>query len=401
MYSPNSYDDRAIMHYTVVPYKPVKILSFTSDLSSPQINGTPIEFKCICSGGQNLFYKFIIDGNASESSKYISNGSYKWTPKQCGEYRIEVLVKDKRCAEDYEDKSVIEFSIDEDYTRGISIEEIILDKRKDLLIGEPLNIKVNSRGGGELLYEFIVLKEDEEIEVFEYNEKDFIDFIPEEIGKYEIEIKVKHPRSKREYDAHSVIYVECKEFIPAKIDYVLWDNKDYYLIGEEIIFEVVAENTKNTLAKYKVNINDREVEETEFSKNKKLKINPKCSGVYTIEIYCKNLWSTNKYDSKKVISFKVLDGPPLTNCRVYLDKDEVKQNEAVNVTADCNGGKDVLYEFYLMEKEELKLIQRYSKKNYYTFIPFHKGYYKIIALCKSNYSNYSYEDYSTLEMEIM
>ncbi len=40
-----------------------------------------------------------------------------------------------------------------------------------------------------------------------------------------------------------------------------------------------------------------------------------------------------------------------------------------------------------------------SKKNYYTFMPFYKGFYKILALCKSCYSKSAYDDYSIYEIQ--
>jgi len=211
---------------------------------------------------------------------------------------------------------------------------------------------------------------------------------------------VKDRRSKREYDVHSLLYIECMEYIPAKIDYILTDIKKDYLVGDEYQLEVITENTKNTLVQYKVKINGHEVEETEFSKEKKFMITPKCAGVYTIQILARNIGSTKYYDSKKEIQFTVLDSTPVTNCTITTENINFKCNETVNFSVSCQGGKGVVYEFYLMEKGEWKLIQKYSKKSYYAFMPFSKGYYKLLALCKSTLSNLAYEDYSLIEIEV-
>ena len=58
-------------------------------------------------------------------------------------------------------------------------------------------------------------------------------------------------------------------------------------------------------------------------------------------------------------------------------------------------GKDVVYEFYLMEKGDWNLVQNYSKKNYYTFMPFSRDEYKVLVLAKSQHNKVSYEDYDT------
>jgi hypothetical protein len=400
MYSQKSYDDRAILHYNVELYRPIKILSFTSDLSSPQLENTAINLKAITSGGNKLQYRFIIDGNDPRDSGYTYEKSYQWLPQKCGNYKIQLWVKDESYKGNCEALSELDFNIEEDYIDTVIIEEVVIDKKKPLLVNEPVNIKVVASGGIELLYAFSVKKDEELIDKLEYSEHNWADFSPEEVGRYEVEIRVKDRRSKREYDVHSLIYIDCMEFFPAKIDYLLTENKNHYLIGDEVFLDVIAENTKSTLVQYKVKINGHDVEETEFSKEKRFKITPKCAGRYVIEVFARNISSTKYYDSKKEFHFKVLEALPITQCTIVTDNKEYKCNEAINFTVNCQGGKDIVYEFYLMEKGEWKVIQNYSKKSYYTFIPFSKGFYKILALCKSSFSSLSYEDYSVIEIEV-
>lgn len=400
MYSQSLYDDRAVMNYKVDLYRPIKVLSIASDLSSPQVENTPITLKGIAIGGKNLRYKFIVDGNDPYSSEYQKENLCTWIPKKSGKYIIELLVKDESFSQDFEARETMEFTIEEDFIENVIIEDIVLDKKKYLLINEPVNIKVAAKGGLELMYEFIVTKDEEVIDKLEYSEYDWVDFTPEEVGEYKLEVRVKDRRSKREYDVHSIVYIQCREYVPAKIDYILTENKKLYLVGDSFQIEVIAENTKNTLVRYKVKINGHEVEETEFSKEKKFKLTPKCAGEYEIDIYARNLSSTKNYDAKKQVRFMVAEAPPINKCRISTESKAFKCNEAVNFTVGCEGGKDIVYEFYLMEKGEWKVIQKYSKKNYYTFIPFTKGYYKLLALCKSSFSKLTYEDYHIVEIEV-
>lgn len=400
MYSHKKFDDRAKIYYEVVKYKPIKILNFTSDLSSPQIEKTPIEFKAICTGGDNLLYKFIVDGNLNESSSFSQSNSYRWLPEASGIYKIMVLVKDKTYMEEYEEKATLEFTIDKDFTRNIFIKEIQLSNERQILINEPLNVKVNATGGQNLLYEFILRKDNKEVCHIDYDESEHMTFIPSEIGKYILEVRVKHPKSKRTYDVHSMITIDCKEFIPAKIEYILTEKKSIYIIGEEIELEVITENTKDTLVKYCVEINTRLVEVADYSVNKKFKLVPKCAGIYTIIVCGKNISSTNDYDCKKELSFRVMEGPPITNAKIILENADIKVNENVDFQVKCDGGKDNLYEFYLMELGEWRLIQKYSKKDYYGFMAFQRGHYKILALCKSCYSRDVYDDYDMIEISV-
>lgn len=400
MYSPKNYDDRAIIHYKVAPYKPVKLLSFTSDLSSPQVIDTAINLKAMASGGKELLYRFVIDGNESKTSKYSKENNYLWKPSKCGEYIIEVYIKDKSFDGDYEVKEKMNFTIEEEFIEKVEIAEILFDKKKDLLIGEPINVKVIATGGIELKYSFIVKKNDRIVDKIEYGDNNWVDFSPEEVGQYQLEIRVKGRRSKREYDVHSIAYINCYEYIPAKIDYILTPNKEYYLVGDAIVLEAAMENTNSSLIKYNIRINGREVEKSDFIQEKKFGFTPRCAGRYVVDIMAKNISSTAEYDSKKSLVFNVLEAPPITNCKINIDKEEFKCNESINFTVSSQGGKDTIYEFYLMEKGDWKLIQKYSKKSYYTFIPFRKGFYKLLALTKSSHKKIAYEDYDMLEIKV-
>ncbi|WP_040329869.1 triple tyrosine motif-containing protein [Clostridium ihumii] len=400
MYSPNEYDDRALIHYKVYPYKPIELLSFTTDLSSPQVINSKINLKVVASGGRDLLYKFIVDGNENYTTKFTKENNFLWEPTKSGEYNLEVYIKDRQCEEKYEVKDCIKFKIEEDYIDNIKIEEIILDKKNQLLINEPVEIRAIASGGTSLKYSFVVKKDDKVTEKIDYSDSNTVYFAPEEVGKYEIDIRVRDSRSKREYDVHAMTYIDCYEYIPAKIDYVLTDSKSKYLIGDEITLECICENTLNTLIKYNIKINNHDVEKSEYFEEKKFKFIPRCGGKYIVDIMAKNKASTDEYDYKKTMIFNVLEGNPISNCSIGYDKDIFKCNEGINFKVNCDGGKDVIYEFYLMEKGEWNLIQRYSKKDYYTFIPFKKGFYKILALVKSTNKKIAYEDYDLLEFKV-
>lgn len=400
MYSPNEYDDRAVIHYKVYPYKQVELLSFTSNVSSPQVVNTDITLKAVASGGNDLLYKFIIDGNECFATKFTREDYYVWSPTKAGDYKIYVYVKDKTFQEDYEAKEVLEFTIEEDFVDKVNIEEVIFDKKRQILINEPINLKIIATGGTELKYSFVVKKNGSIVEKVEYSDDNSAYFVPEEVGKFQIDVRVKDVRSKREYDAHSIYYLDCYEYIPAKIEYILTPNEEFYLIGNPIFLEVICENTEDILMKYVIKIEGHEVERSGYIEEKKFKFTPRCGGKYIVDIMVKNSASTKEYDHKKTLVFNVFEAKPVTSCKITTDKKEFKCNEGINFHVTSEGGKDVIYEFYLMEKGEWSLIQRYSKKDYYTFIPFKKGVYKLLALAKSTNKKIAYEDYDLLEIKV-
>jgi len=400
MYSLHEFDDRALIHYSVKPYEDINIYSFTSDLSSPQLCDTPINLKCIARGGKELMYKFKIDGKRSEDSGYIRKNNYIWTPKEAGEYKIDLWVKDVSFEGEYEKKVSLDFIIDDVSNGNVIIEDIILDKKKTVLIGEVINVKVKATGGTSLRYSFVVFRNDKEIEKIDFGTPDFVDFMPEESGKYKLEVRVKDKYSKREFDCHAVVYIEALECIPAKIEYVLLPPREYYMVGDTISLEVISENTRNTLVNYVLKINGHSVEETNFVEHKNYELKPKCSGTYSIELRAKNRFSTNEYDSKKEIKIEVHEALPITDTKILCDKTKFKVNEAITFVTQNQGGKEVVYEFYLMERGDWNLVQKFSRKNDYSFIPFSKGIYRMLVLSKNFYKSISYEDYDIMEIEV-
>lgn len=396
MYSQREFDDRAIINYTVKPYKDIVILNFTSDLSSPQAVDTPIEFKASVKGGRTVVYKYIFEGNEVEDSGYMKSDSFTWVPKHAGQYKISLLVKDSSFEGEYECLTCLDYIIDEKNDDPVIINSVAMDKNKTV-VHEKIHIYVAASGGSDLRYCFIVKKDGEETERIDYGTCNWVNFTPEEIGNYEIEVRVKDKYSQREYDWHEMRYVEVFEYMPANIEHVLMPIKEYYVCGETAAFQVIVQNTKDILIKYELRINGHKFGETEFSNNDKYLVTPHHRGEYSIVIYAKNINSDKVFDCKRVIKFKVYDAPQIRNTRIIYDKPKFTVNEATTFTAKCEGGKDIVYQFFIMEDGDWSLVQDYSKKNYYSFIPFVEGIYKILVLCKSTTRQCAYEDYDILE----
>ena len=400
MYSLHEFDDRALINYSVDPYEEIIIQSFTSDLSSPQVCDTPIIFKCISRGGKELLYKFMVNGTIKEDSGYIRKNNYTWTPKEAGEYKIRLLVKDASFNGEYEKETSFDFIIDEIAGGNVIIEDVIIDRKNVVLIGETVNVMVKATGGTSLRYSFAISKDDKETEKMLFGVYDFVNFTPEEKGKFKLEIRVKDKYSRREYDAHEVVYIEALEYIPAKIEYVLMPTRMYFMVGDSISLQVISENTGDTVVNYILKIDGHSVEQTGFVEHKNYEIKPKCSGTYLIELLAKNKKSTNAYDSKKEIKIEVHDGLPITGTKILCDRANFKANETITFGVQSTGGKEVVYEFYLMEKGDWSLVQKFSRKDDYIFMPFSAGTYKILVLSKSFYKSISYEDYDILEIDV-
>lgn len=400
IFSNKQYDDRACMMYTIKPYDEIKIRNFSSDLNSPQVAGTNITFKSSVIGGKEILYRYIVEGPVAEDTGYIRSRSFNWEAKLDGEYKIILKAKDISFDGEYEDIKELNFKIDKKGERPVNILDIFSSKTRGCIKCEPINIKVKAEGGTSLKYSFIVYKDGKEKERSNYGITNWVNFTPEESGEYQVEVRVLDKYSSKEYDVHDFVYFKVKDYQEAEIDYVLLSQKEIYLVGDLIELETIVQNTKNILLRYVTKINGHEVEDTGFIESKRLRVKPKCSGKYTFEIYAKNTLCNEDYDIKKEVSLYVHEATPVSNTKVKIKNKNIVVNNEVTFEVTSEGGKEVCYEFYIMEKGNWVRVQSYSRKNYYTFVPFSTGSYRILVLSKSYYKKVNYEDYISLEFKV-
>ena len=401
MFSTSSYDDRAVIQFNIKPYEKVVIRRFYADLLSPQLEGSNIKLFANAIGGRELVYRYVIDGPIANDTGYIRASNFIWQPKASGIYNITLKVKDISSNEDYEAIEKISYEIEKKGEKPPKIINIITSKEKNSVINDPINIKVIAEGGTSIKYSFIVFKNGVEVEKVDYGDSNWVNFLPTEKGRYEVEVKIKDKYSNKDYDVNSFVNFEIKEYVPAKIEYIIKSSKEYYIVGDTIDIEAVCLNTQNVQMKYITKINGHEIENTGFIKNKKLTVSPKCSGKYIIEVYAKNLYSDEEYDDKSKINLYVIDAIPVNNTTIEVDKCKIRLGEEVTFTVSSKDGKEVCYEFYIMEKGNWVKMQGYSRKNYYTFVPFSEGNYRLLVLSKSSYKKINYEDYATLEFIVV
>ena len=99
-------------------------------------------------------------------------------------------------------------------------------------------------GGTKPLYILVVYKVGIQIEAIEYGLNNWVDFIPTEAGKYEIDIRVKDEFSSRKCDASTSLVIEAKSYVAADIDYILLNSKEIYLVDSlgECVDDILEES---------------------------------------------------------------------------------------------------------------------------------------------------------------
>ena len=401
MFSDKAFDDIGDIAYTVKAYEKIKINKLSTDISSPQSVGKLININTMVSGGKELQYRFIVEGPIVEDSGYKRTSNFVWEPTEEGRYKITLKVKDISFKGEYEDINTIEYEVYKKNDKTVRITEVKSEKGKRILVGESSRISTKIEGGGNNIYKFVVYKDGIESERIDYSKNNWVNFTPESCGSYEITAMVKDMYSIREYDSSMSTYIDAKDYVAAHIDCLLVNSKEIYLVNEEINIEPILTNNKEVVLNYITKINGQEVENTGFGIGKSLNVIPRHEGKYTITVLAKNIKSTEEYDSKKDITIYVHDVRKVTSTKVSASKNEIKIGEAVEFNVESNGGKDVCYKFYISNKDKWILVQNYSRKNYYSFIPFTKGEYRILVLSKSYHKNNEYEDYDAMTFTVV
>ena len=402
MYSGNEYDDRALINYEVKNYKTVRMESFIADVISPKSVESDINFRVICEGGKSLRYNYKIsreDGYEYETG-FIKDDTYCWKPTEIGTYKIRAYVKDQSYSGEYEDSNEMEFVIEEHERREAKILDILKTCGHEVKVGNYIQYKVMSDNNKGNLFAYRVSCDNEVILETPYRSDTIFRYSPEKVGKYSIEIMVRNKFSDNEYDAHDFCYFNAYLFVPCKIDKIISYCNETPMPGDKIIFETIVFNAKEAVIKYDIRINGFLVEESDYTSNKKFSITPKCGGLYNIDVYSKNENSNERFESKKSVYFKVRDVSPVYNVEVQCDVEEKRVNCPITFNASCEGGRSVNYQFYIDEGGEWKLVQEYCRKSYYTFIPFKRGQYRIMVLCRSANEVKAYEDYRIIEFEV-
>jgi len=380
------------------------------NIDSPQEKNTEIEISIDTYAEGEFLYKFLIgfDGKWNTISNFTENKNVKWIPLEEGIHTIMAQIRKKHSTKSFDYVSKEEYTIEKKLKKAekdmplgpVFIDEVIMEKNRCFIKNETIHIKVMASGSHDIRYSFIVRKDGNELEEIKYGSCSWVNFTPEMAGEFELEIRIKDKYSESEFDSREFILINVFDFLHAKIDYVIIPPRQYYIVSDIVTLETIVQNTNNVLVKYILKINNHIIEQTDYVEGKKYKFTPKCSGMYSVEILVKNIHSDLPYDSKKEMRVRIYDSYPITNAKILCDKDIFKANESLTFSVAYEGGEDVMCEFYIMEGGEWKPIQNYSKKNYYMFIPFNKGVYKILALLKSQKNKFSYEDYDIFTFNI-
>jgi hypothetical protein len=172
---------------------PLKISSFSSDLSSPQYVGSVVTFTTnATSAGATVEYQYSINNSVVQA--YSSNNTVSWAPTSAGSYTIRVDVKDSAGNENSRETS-FEIKDPTSETKPVYLSASPANKTQ-ILANTTTNIKINAAGGNTgtklLFYKYVVkdaLGTQENTAYYTLNNT--FSFTPKSNGTYTVAVSIQ------------------------------------------------------------------------------------------------------------------------------------------------------------------------------------------------------------------
>jgi hypothetical protein len=188
------FEARTEMTYVVNGGK-VTNVQVNSDLSSPQVLGTPISLKASSVGSLEPEYRFFIreNGNLTTLQEYGNSDSITWTPSHSGIYTIIVHAKDKMASGAdlrFEARTEMTYVVNGGKVTNVQLSS---DLPSPQALGTAITFKATSVGSLDPEYRFFVLENGNLITLQEYGNSDTITWTPSLPGTYTI---IVHARDK-------------------------------------------------------------------------------------------------------------------------------------------------------------------------------------------------------------
>jgi stage II sporulation protein D len=381
-FSTSDYDDRKFSSFTA--YDSLTFTSFTKDVENIFLGDT-VNFSSTVVGGSNkgTKYKYVVtkDGAIIFNGDFSTTSNFSYVPTSIGNFQIEVYGIDAISTKNYDAVSKMNFLVE---TRS-SIDTLTIDKTSSFISDTvTLNTTSNIK---DALYKYTISVNGEIIFTSNYDFNSSLQYIPTRSGNYEVTVFTKNPLSLKEYDDTKTLTFVV--FSDVKIN-ALNSNKSEYLINETINFNTTSSlGSGSYLYKYEILNNGIVVFSTDYSNIETLEYTTKTPGIYTINAYMKDLFSSKVYDDMATLTISVYS-PELANVSVsgyFYEGKELTFN--TNATGTSPTGFSYKYEIY--NNDTLIVSNNFNDLSILTFTPTIPGNYMVKVYGKDGLSTNSYD----------
>jgi SpoIID/LytB domain protein len=383
-------------------YPTVNMNAVTADVQSPQSPNTPITISADAAGGYDKVYRFWVQDGAEWKivQDYSTKSTFTWLPKEGGDYKFSVHVKDKYSSKEYDAYDSLEYRI----LSAVDMKSVTADKPSPQIAGTAIKVTANAEGGNEKLYKFNLLKDGVWTVVQDYSSQNTFAWTPSVSGDYKFSVHVKDVGSSKSYDDYGVLdyKIDNKPAEPVVMQSVTTDKPSPQLTNT--VINITANATGGTTKLYKFNVYDGKTWAVaqDYSAKNTYAWKPSAAGNYKVSVHVKDQSSSKSYDSYKAFEYKITAPAPSTPVKIesiVTDKlSPQPANSTIKVTANATGGNTKEYKFWVSKDGGAYVrVQDYTTNNSYNWKPTAAGNYKINVHVRDSSSSKSYDAYKVID----
>ncbi len=323
-------------------------------------------------GGKSPYtYQFAVFKGETQVAiqDYASSNTYTFKQEALGEYTVKVTVKDSLSTEL------------ESTSNSISVVDILSatlnTDKTNYTFGNTVTATAEAQGGvTPYAYEFVLIKDNNNISTQDYSTSNTFTFTPDSIGTYTISLKVKDADSVETEAINKTILVNYELVANASVD------KDNAEPGDVINVTVQTEGgTPPYEYSYYTYLNGTSIANTNYVANNTYAYTTNAEGNYSFKVYIKDATGETKIATTGEIATNY---PPLILISEYIPS-ELLMGENITFTGTAEGGlPPYTYAFYVFKDGIRVNINGYSPLNKYTYKPTSEGNYKAQIFVKDS-----------------
>ena len=334
-------------------------------------------------GSQIYEYEFYVirDGKEILLRSYGSSNTYKWQPFTSAEYTVGVRVKDSSGT--VVNKELHNYRVT---TGTLSIEALTSSVEQEIFIGDTTVLTAYGTGGiMPYEYKFYVVRDQQEIVLQDYSEKNSYAWSPFTPADYQVHVSLRDA-SGEVVDKSISMTVKSSDIV---IEELLvnngYDTVGY--VGENVYISTKAKGGRGTLEyRYYVirDVDGREVQLRDFSEESVYIWGPLTPMQYTVCVEVKDSYGQTAVLSKE-FEIRTTDFS-ITNFSASKAESAYAGDNILLTAGAAGGGGKYQYKFYVIRNDVQILLKDYSALNSYTWVPITPAEYYVCVDVKDQES---------------
>jgi hypothetical protein len=280
------------------------------------------------------------------------------------------------------------------------INKIIVNKTNPQPVNTPITVSASLSSGStsDTLYKFMVHDGKSWTTLNNFSKTNKIKWKPAKSGLYTLKVQVKNIHSKNSFDDEKEI-LNFVVFEQAKVNSLKVNKVSPQPTKTALTISAQTNHKSDNTYKFSYHNGEKWVTIQNFSTKSKATWTPKKSGSYKIRVQVKHKLSKKKFDSEKIINYKIFDKAKIND--VVVNKQSPQAiNSTINITAQSNSKNNNVFKFQIYNGDKWVTIQDFASKNKTSWKPTKAGSYQIKVLAKHKDSKNKYDSQKTIDYTV-